>query len=42
LFNIDDEAQSDDDDDDDVAEDDSETISLFRSTIGACFVERIH
>jgi hypothetical protein len=37
-----DEAQSDEDDEEDVAEDDNETISLFKSTIGACFVERIH
>ena len=30
--------QRDDDDDDDVADDDNEIISLFRSTIGACFI----
>ena len=37
-----DEAQSEDDDEDDVADDEREIISLFKSTIGACFVECIH
>jgi hypothetical protein len=42
LFVKFDEAQSEDDDDDDVADDDNDIISLFRSTIGACFDKRIH